>query len=69
MKKKAAAKAPAMSTPPSRSVISRVVEQVRDTPGSIGRPVPGITPGRKEEESGMGGTGGGDLDSDMNDEF
>jgi hypothetical protein len=59
-----------MSSQPSRSVISRVVEQVRDTAGSIGHSVSSIKPGgRKEEESGTGGMGGGDMDSDMNDEF
>jgi len=46
-------------------VISRVVEQVRDTAGSIGQSVSGMMPGRREEEE----TGGGDMDTDMNDEF
>jgi hypothetical protein len=46
-----------------QSVISRVVEQVRDTAGSIGSSVSGLMPGRREEEM-----SGGD-ESGPNDEF
>jgi hypothetical protein len=55
---------PRSSAPPlqNQSVISRVVEQVRDTAGSIGTSVSGLMPGRhNDEDTGGGGTG--------NDEF
>jgi hypothetical protein len=65
---------PRSSTPPRRdqSVISRVVEQVRDTAGSIGSSVrdtagsigssvSGLMPGRHNDEDSGGGSG--------NDEF
>ena len=61
------AAAAASRTPQARSVISRVVEQVRDTAGNIGSSVSNLMPGHREEE--MGGMGGGETDSDMNDEF
>ena len=48
-------------------VISRVVEQVRDTTGSMGSSASGMMPGRREEEE--TGMGGGEMDTDMNDEF
>ena len=61
--------AAAARTPKGRSVISRVVEQVRDTAGSVGQSVSNMMPGRREEESMGGPAGGTDLDTDMNDEF
>jgi hypothetical protein len=45
-------------------VISRVVEQVRDTTGSVGSSGSGLMPGRRDE-----GMSGGDDDSGPNDEF
>jgi hypothetical protein len=60
---------PRAATPPRRdqSVISRVVEQVRETPGSFGRPVAKVTPPRREDEMDIGG--GGEMESGPNDEF
>jgi len=57
----------AARSPQGRSVISRVVEQVRDKASGIGSSVSNLMPGHREEE--MGGMGGGETDSDMNDEF
>jgi hypothetical protein len=64
---------PRPSAPPRRdqSVISRVVEQVRDTAGtigtsvrdtagSIGSSVSGMMPGRHNDEDKSGGGGGND---------
>ncbi|HUJ12669.1 MAG TPA: hypothetical protein VL284_02680 [Thermoanaerobaculia bacterium] len=50
-------------------MISRVVEQVRDTAGSIGQSVSSIMPSRHEEESNEMSMGGGEMESDLNDEF
>jgi hypothetical protein len=48
-----------------------VVEQVRDTAGSFGQSVSSMMPGHhhEEEESGSMGSAGGEMESDMNDEF
>ena len=60
---------PRAATPPRRdqSVISRVVEQVRDTAGSFGQSVSNMMPGRREEE--MDIAGAGEMESGPNDEF
>jgi hypothetical protein len=44
-------------------VISRVVEQVRDTAGSIGSSVAGLMPGHREEPKSSTG-GGSDIGHD-----
>jgi hypothetical protein len=53
-------------------VISRVVEQVRETASNVGQSVSSMMPGHhhEEEQMEMGG-GGGEMESesDMNDEF
>jgi hypothetical protein len=49
-------------------VISRVVEQVRDTAGSIGSSVAGLMPGHRDEPHRPSGSGGGGMNSG-NDEF
>ena len=48
-------------------MISRVVEQVRDTAGSSGTSGSGLMPGRHDDED--TGGGGGGMDSGGNDEF
>jgi hypothetical protein len=48
-------------------VISRVVEQVRDTAGTIGHSVSNLMPGRHEDKMDTGGGGG--MDRGPNDEF
>jgi hypothetical protein len=60
---------PRSSAPPRRdqSVISRVVEQVRDTAGSIGSSVSGLMPGHRTDTSDV--SGGGGMDEGGNDEF
>jgi len=51
-------------------VISRVVEQVRETASNVGQSVSSMMPHRHEEEEPMEmGGGGGEMESDMNDEF
>jgi hypothetical protein len=58
---------PRSSTPPRRdqSVISRVVEQVRDTAGSIGSSVSNLMPGHRSDSD----VSGGGRDEGGNDEF
>lgn len=59
----------ARKSPAARSVISRVVEQVRDTAGNVTERVSDILPGRSSEEPMKGGpTDMGDT-GDMGDEF
>jgi hypothetical protein len=62
---------PRSITPPRRdqSVISRVVETVRDTAGSIGSSASNIMPSRRTEEMDISGGGGGSSDPDEGDEF
>ncbi|HLJ73592.1 MAG TPA: hypothetical protein VKU62_03330 [Thermoanaerobaculia bacterium] len=50
-------------------MISRVVEQVRETASSVGQSVSGMMPHRHEEEEPTEMGGGGEMESDMNDEF
>jgi len=59
---------PRAATPPRRdqSVISRVVDQVRDSAGSFGQSVSKLMPGRREDEMEVGG--GGEMEN-PNDEF
>jgi hypothetical protein len=47
-------------------VISRVVEQVRDTAGSIGSSVSNLMPSRRSDSD---VSGGGGMDEGGNDEF